>query len=136
MRRSIVSRLVGVAVLVALSTATAAFATATKSRPPTTLHLGGSWSGTYSGTYAGKFTLTWTQSPRGGLTGSITLSNPKGKYGITGHVRRTAISFGVVGAGATYTGSATFFKMSGTFMTPRGGGSWSAHKLLTVVKLK
>ena len=135
MRRSIVSRLVGVTVLVALSTATAAFATATTSRPPT-LHLGGAWSGTYSGAYAGKFTLTWKQSPRGGLTGSISLSNPKGKYPLTGHVRHSAISFGVVGAGATYAGSATAFKMSGTFMTPRGGGSWSAHKLLTVVKLK
>jgi hypothetical protein len=135
MRRSIVSRLVGVTVLVALATATGAFATATTTRSPT-LHLGGSWSGTYSGAYAGKFTLTWKQSPRGGLTGSISLSNPKGKYGITGHVRRSAISFGVVGAGATYTGSATDFKMSGSFMTPGGGGSWSAHKLLTVVKLK
>jgi hypothetical protein len=135
MRRTIVSRLVGVTVLVALSTATAAFATATASRPPT-LHLGGSWSGTYSGAFAGKFTLTWTQSSRGSLTGSISLSNPSGKYGITGHVRHSAISFGVVGAGATYTGSATAFKMSGSFMTPRGGGSWSAHKLLTPVRLK
>ncbi len=135
MRRSIVSRLVGVTVLVALSTATAAFATATPSSP-STLHLGGTWSGTYSGAFAGKFTLTWKQSPQGGLTGSISLSNPKGKYGITGQVHRGAINFGVVGAGATYTGSATAFKMSGSFMTPRGGGSWSAHKLLTVVKLK
>ncbi|MGZ4416962.1 MAG: hypothetical protein ACXVRV_02150 [Gaiellaceae bacterium] len=135
MRRSTVSRLVGFTLLVALSTATAALATATTSPPPT-LHLGGTWAGAYSGAFAGKFTLTWKQSPQGALTGSISLSNPNGKYGITGRVRRSTINFGVVGAGATYTGSATAFKMSGTFMTPRGGGSWSAHKLLTVVKLK
>jgi hypothetical protein len=136
MRRSAASRLaVGVSVLVALSTATAALATATASRPPA-LHLGGSWSGTYSGAYSGKFTLTWTQSPRGRLTGSISLSNPKGSYPIDGHVHNSSINFGVVAAGATYTGSATAAKMSGSFMTPRGGGSWSASRIRTVVKRK
>jgi hypothetical protein len=134
MRRSLVTRLVGLVVLVALCGATAAFA-AVDSRS-STLHLAGSWSGTYGGAFAGKFTLTWTQSPTGRLTGSIKLSNPKGLYGITGKVTRGSIHFGVVGAGATYTGSATSLKMSGTYTTPRGGGSWSAHKLLTVVKLK
>lgn len=123
--------LLGIALLVALCSATAAFAT---TRPSSTLHLGGTWVGSYSGAFAGQFTLKWRQSTTGQLTGSIVLSNPKGKYGITGKVTRGAIHFGVVGAGATYTGSATLLKMSGTYTSPRGGGSWSAHRLVTVRK--
>jgi hypothetical protein len=78
----------------------------------TTLHLGGSWAGTYSGAVSGKFTLTWTQT-NGRLKGVIKL-------------------------GAIYNGSvsASGLKMSGTWASGPGGGTWSAHKLLTVVKIK
>jgi hypothetical protein len=89
--------------------------------------LAGTWSGHYSGAYSGTFTLRWTQSGSK-LSGSITLSNPKGKYGITGAVRGSAITFGVVGAGATYTGSVSGKSMSGRYKSSTGGGAWSAHK--------
>jgi hypothetical protein len=43
-------------------------------------------------------------------------------------VRGTAITFGAVGAGATYTGSVSGSAMSGRYKTRQGGGRWSAHK--------
>ena len=100
--------------------------------------LGGTWHGTYGGAVSGTFTLTWTQNARGKLTGAIKLSKPSGNYPITGHVSGGAIQFGAVGVGATYTGSvnAAGLKMSGHWASGRAGGSWSAHKLLTVIKIK
>lgn len=90
-------------------------------------HLAGTWSGKYGGAFSGRFTLRWTQSGSK-LNGSIMLSNPAGKYGITGSVRGSAITFGAVGAGATYTGSVSGKSMSGRYKSPQGGGTWSAHK--------
>ena len=128
--------LAGIAVLIALCSTTAALAAVHGNRQPN-IKLGGSWSGTYSGSYSGKFTLTWTQAASGVLTGSIKLSKPQGTYGITGKVTGSAIHFGVVGAGAKYTGSATTLKMSGNYVAGGGGsGTWTAHKLLTPVKIK
>jgi hypothetical protein len=89
--------------------------------------LAGTWSGSYSGTYSGTFTLHWTQSGNN-LIGSITLSAPHGTYSCTGKVHDGKITFGAVGAGATYKGSASGKSMSGTYKTKKGGGSWSAHK--------
>lgn len=89
--------------------------------------LAGTWAGQYSGALAGSFTIHWTQTGTV-LHGSITLSNPKGNYGISGKVRGTAISFGAVGAGATYTGSVSGSSMSGSWKSSIGGGKWSAHK--------
>ncbi|HST15366.1 MAG TPA: hypothetical protein VLJ44_11015 [Gaiellaceae bacterium] len=100
--------------------------------------LGGTWSGKYGGAFTGTFTLTWKQT-RGRLTGAIKLSKPSGSYRITGHVSGGAIKFGAVGVGATYTGSVNpaGLKMSGNWSSGNGGsGTWSAHKLLTVVKIK
>lgn len=90
-------------------------------------HLSGTWSGHYSGPFSGTFSLHWKQSGAH-LGGSITLSNPQGTYTVTGSVSGTAIKFGAVGAGATYTGSVSGSTMSGRYKTPRGGGAWSAHK--------
>lgn len=92
-----------------------------------TSKLAGTWSGTYSGAFAGKFTLHWQQFGSK-LTGSITLSNPAGRYSINGRMRGGRIQFGVVGAGATYTGSVSGRSMRGSYNSPRGGGTWSAHK--------
>jgi len=89
--------------------------------------VAGTWSGKYNGAFSGTFTLHWKLT-RSKLTGSIDLSKPHGTYGITGSVDGSAIKFGAVGAGATYTGSVSGKSMSGTYMTPRGGGRWSAHK--------
>jgi hypothetical protein len=89
--------------------------------------LAGTWSGSYHGAFAGTFTLHWTRSGSH-LSGTISLSNPRGRYGISGNVRGSALTFGAVGAGATYTGTVSGKSMSGRFKTPRGGGSWSAHK--------
>jgi len=89
--------------------------------------LAGKWSGTYSGAFAGKFTLHWRQTGSK-LTGSITLSNPAGQYSISGRMRDGKIQFGVVGAGATYKGSVHGTSMRGSYISPRGGGTWSAHK--------
>ena len=94
---------------------------------PMSSSLAGTWSGQYSGAFSGTFTLTWTQQGSV-LTGSITLSNPSGKYSVGGSVNGTAIKFGAVGAGATYTGKVSGTSMSGTYNSPKGGGSWSAHK--------
>jgi hypothetical protein len=112
-----------VAIFVAICFSATAIASVSASRP----HLAGTWSGKYSGAYSGTFTLRWTQSGSR-LSGSIALSNPRGKYGINGSVRGSAITFGAVGAGATYTGSVSGRSMSGRYKTAQGGGPWSAHK--------
>ena len=95
--------------------------------PTVSSTLAGTWSGQYRGAYSGTFTLRWTQSGSS-LRGSIALSNPRGKYPISGSVQGKAIRFGAVGAGATYTGSVSGKSMSGTYKTAKGGGTWSAHK--------
>jgi hypothetical protein len=92
------------------------------------LPLGGTWTGTYSGTFSGTFTIHWREV-RTRLTGSIALSRPKGTYTITGSVTGSRIHFGAVGAGATYTGSASRSSMSGSYRTAQGGGTWSATKV-------
>jgi hypothetical protein len=89
--------------------------------------LAGTWSGSYSGAFTGTFTLHWKQTGST-LHGSIVLSSPKGTYGINGSVNKGKIKFGVVGAGATYTGSWSGRSMSGRYKSPAGSGSWSAHK--------
>ncbi len=89
--------------------------------------LAGTWSGSYSGAFSGTFTLKWKQTGSK-LTGSIKLSFPKGTYSCTGKVHHGSITFGAVGAGATYKGSVSGKSMSGTYNTRKGGGSWSAHK--------
>jgi opacity protein-like surface antigen len=100
---------------------------AASSTPPHRVSLAGAWAGHYSGAYSGTFTLHWTLS-NSKLTGSITLSNPRGKYTVTGSVHGSDIQFGAVGAGATYTGTVSGTSMSGRYKTGRTGGSWSAHK--------
>jgi hypothetical protein len=115
-----------IAVLLVLAcTVTAALASAGTTRPT----LAGSWTGSYNGAFKGTFTLTWKLT-KSRLHGSIVLSRPKGSYSVTGSVKGNAINFGVVGAGATYTGSVSrnLKSMSGSYMTPRGGGHWSASK--------
>ena len=90
--------------------------------------LPGTWSGKYGGSYSGSFTLTWKQTGKR-LTGSIKLSNPGGSYPITGSVSGGKITFGAVGAGATYTGTWAGKSMSGHYKSVGGGGgTWSAHK--------
>ena len=90
--------------------------------------VAGTWAGSYHGAFSGRFTLHWKLTGAT-LKGTITLSNPPGQFGITGFVGRGgAIRFGVVKVGATYTGSVSGASMSGKYMTPQGGGSWSARK--------
>lgn len=93
----------------------------------TSSSLAGTWTGQYGGAFSGTFTIQWTQSGSK-LDGTIALSNPKGTYSINGTVNGSALSFGAVGVGATYTGSVSGKSMSGTYSSPRGGGSWSASK--------
>jgi hypothetical protein len=89
--------------------------------------LTGTWSGRYSGAVSGTFTLRWRQSGST-LRGSITLSNPAGKYPISGALRSGKISFGAVGIGATYTGTVSGRTMSGRWKSANRGGTWSARK--------
>jgi hypothetical protein len=119
--------LAAVAVLGAASVASAAPAANQTRSPKHHPTLAGTWSGQYSGAFSGTLTLHWTQSGST-LSGSIALSNPSGKYSVSGSVHGSAISFGAVGAGATYTGSVSGKSMSGSYKTPKGGGTWSAHK--------
>ncbi|HEY4348472.1 MAG TPA: hypothetical protein VGM80_12860 [Gaiellaceae bacterium] len=89
--------------------------------------LAGTWAGHYSGGYTGTFTLHWKQSGSK-LTGTIKLSSPSGTFSVTGSVNGSAIKFGAVGAGATYTGSVSGKSMSGTYHAVPKGGAWSARK--------
>jgi len=43
-------------------------------------------------------------------------------------VHGSGIKFGAVDFGATYTGSVSGKSMSGSYRSPQGGGTWSAHK--------
>ena len=95
---------------------------------PKHISIAGTWSGSYSGAFKGSFTLHWTLK-KSKLAGTILLSFPKGSYHVSGSTRGKAITFGAVGAGATYTGTVSGAKMSGSYKTPRGGGTWSAHKV-------
>ena len=116
------------ALLLMATTASTASAAVNPSKPqPKHTSLAGTWSGHYSGAFSGTFTLHWTRSGSH-LNGSITLSNPSGKYGINGSVHGSAIKFGAVGAGATYMGKVSGKSMSGSYNSPKGGGTWSAHK--------
>ncbi|HEV3402679.1 MAG TPA: hypothetical protein VG073_00245 [Gaiellaceae bacterium] len=93
--------------------------------------LSGTWSGTYGGAYHGTFTLRWKQAGAR-LSGTIKLSNANSAPAITtikGSVHGTAIRFGTVGSAAiTDSGSVSGTSMAGSYQTPGGGGSWSAHK--------
>ncbi len=114
----------GVAALLAVCAGgTTAVAAASASKPS----LAGTWSGTYGGAFSGTFTLQWRQTGSK-LKGSILLSNPRGRYGINGSVHGSSITFGAVGAGATYSGSVSGKSMSGHYRSPKGGGHWSARK--------
>lgn len=89
--------------------------------------LSGSWSGGYSGAYGGTFKFSWRQSGSK-LSGHITLAH-LGTFRLTGSVSGGSIRFGTVGGPAiTYRGSVSGSSMSGTYKTPRGGGSWHAHR--------
>lgn len=119
----------GIAALLALAccgTALAA-ARASSSHVATKSKLSGEWKGRYSGAISGHFTLHWKQTGSR-LHGSITLSNPQGKYGIGGSVNNGKIKFGAVSVGAKYKGTVRGQSMSGTWTSPQGGGSWSARK--------
>jgi hypothetical protein len=112
--------------LACCSTALAA-ASASNSHAATT-GLAGKWKGHYSGAYSGHFTIRWRKTGSR-LHGSITLSNPQGKYDISGSVRDGKIKFGAVSVGAKYKGKVRGTSMSGTWTSPQGGGSWSATKV-------
>jgi hypothetical protein len=116
------------ALLAVCCTGAALAAASSQAHVATQAKLGGKWKGHYSGAVTGTFTLRWSQKGRK-LTGSIALSNPKGSYAIDGSVRSGGrLKFGAVGVGATYKGTVHGTSMSGTWSSPQGGGSWSAHK--------
>jgi hypothetical protein len=131
-QRSVAALWIAVLVTGVCSTAAFGFTSAAQS-----VKLAGTWSGSYTGGYSGTFTLHWTQS-RSRLRGTIALSNPHGRYNITGSVNGTGIKFGAVGVGALYSGSvsASGLSMSGKWTSGRVGGAWKAHKLLTPSKTK
>jgi hypothetical protein len=106
---------------------TALAAATASSSQGATAGLAGKWKGHYSGAYSGHFTIRWRKTGSQ-LHGSITLSNPQGKYNISGSVRDGKIKFGAVSVGAKYKGKVRGTSMSGTWTSPQGGGSWSAHK--------
>ena len=130
-RRSILiaASVLSVAAVVALCTTAIAAAGSSKAKRP--IHrastLAGAWSGRYGGAFSGTFVLHWKQTGAI-LTGTIVLSNPNGTYGISGSVHNGAIKFGAVDVGAKYTGTVSGKSMSGSYTSPQGGGSWSAHK--------
>lgn len=113
--------------LLAICATTGSIAVARQKKP---IHKGlsGTWSGRYSGKFSGTFTLKWTQKGSE-LSGSIALSSG-GTPSVRGSLKGSSISFGTVGGGRviTYKGSVSGSSMSGTWHTPAGGGSWSAHR--------
>lgn len=117
-----------IAALLALACCSTALAAASASNShAATTGLAGKWKGHYSGAYSGHFTIRWRKTGSR-LHGSITLSSPQGKYGISGSVRDGKIKFGAVSVGAKYKGKVRGTSMSGTWTSPQGGGSWSATK--------
>ena len=95
---------------------------------PASGRLSGLWSGMYSGAYQGTFILNWKQSGSS-LSGKIKLSSPGVTLGIRGKVSGdNSIQFGAVGF-VTYSGSVSGNSMSGTYRSPRRGGTWSATKI-------
>ena len=129
-RRRIARRLpaLWIAALLALACCgTTLAAASTHHQPKPKSKLAGKWTGSYSGAVSGHFTIHWKQDgPL--LHGHITLSNPQGKYGIAGSVKKGKIKFGAVSVGAKYKGSWSGSTMSGTWTSPEGGGDWSATK--------
>jgi hypothetical protein len=118
-----------IALLAVCSSGSALAAGSSSSSPAATqAKLAGKWKGHYSGAVSGHFTIHWKKTGTE-LNGTISLSNPKGKYGIGGHVHHGKIQFGAVGVGATYKGRVHGTKMSGTWKSGQGGGSWSAHSV-------
>jgi hypothetical protein len=122
---------VWVAALLALACSGAALAAhaSTRSQTAIQLNLGGKWKGTYGGAVSGHFTIHWKQAGST-LHGTIKLSTPSGTYTIDGGVRGKKIKFGALTVGATYKGALHgTTRMSGTWTSGSGGGSWSAHKV-------
>lgn len=131
LRRRITRRLsaLWIAAILGLACSGMAIAAASASSSHVAINskLAGKWKGHYSGAVSGHFTIHWKQTGSL-LTGTITLSNPKGKYAIGGSVHKGKIKFGAVTVGAKYKGKVKGKSMSGTWTSPEGGGSWSAHK--------
>ena len=122
------TRILAVCLALVCCGATVAAVSASSSQAATRAKLAGTWKGHYGGAVSGHFTLRWRQT--GSLLhGTITLSNPSGKYGISGSVRSGKIKFGAVSVGAKYKGTVRGTSMSGTWTSPQGGGSWSATKV-------
>ena len=133
LRRGVTRRLSAflIAALLVLACCGSALATQTSSRSHAAIqvNLGGKWKGTYGGAVSGHFTIRWKQTGTT-LHGTIKLSTPSGKYAIDGGVRGKKIKFGALTVGATYKGVLHGTKrMSGTWTSGTGGGSWSAHKV-------
>jgi opacity protein-like surface antigen len=114
-----------IAAVLALACCGTALAAATSHAA--TKSIAGKWKGRYGGAVSGHFTLQWRKTGAR-LRGSITLSRPQGQYDISGSVRDGKIKFGAVSVGAKYKGKVRGTSMSGTWTSPQGGGSWSAHK--------
>jgi hypothetical protein len=91
--------------------------------------LSGKWKGTYGGAYSGTFTLNWTEASSK-LNGTIDLSQG-GTTTVQGTVEGSSIKFGTVGGAQVikYTGTVSGDSMSGSYSTPGGNGTWSAHKV-------
>lgn len=120
-----------IAALLAFAYCGTALATqaSSKSHAAIQVNLGGKWKGTYGGAVSGHFTIHWKQTGTT-LHGTIALSTPSGKYAIDGGVRGKKIKFGALTVGATYKGVLHGTKrMSGTWTSASGGGSWSARKV-------
>ena len=118
-----------IAAVLALACCGTAFAatSASSSHAAAKSRLGGKWKGHYGGAVSGHFTIRWKKTGSR-LHGTITLSNPQGKYGISGSVKNGKIKFGAVSVGAKYKGKVRGTSMSGTWTSPQGGGNWSATK--------
>jgi opacity protein-like surface antigen len=129
-RQHVTSRLLPALCVAALLAVVCSSAAIASQASASNVRLGGTWKGSYGGSYSGTFTIHWRQASSGALRGNITLSRPPGTYTISGKVRGSAITFGAVGAGATYTGAVSGSSMSGRYKTGDGGsGHWSAHKV-------
>lgn len=124
---------VAAAAIVAVCFAVAVAPAGAKSKPTKRHHvtsaMSGVWSGQYGGAFSGTFVLHWTQSGSS-LSGTIKLSNPSSTLDVHGSLQGSSINFGTVGGGdvITYTGTVSGKSMSGSYKTPKGGGSWSATK--------
>ena len=124
LRQRVSSRLVAALCVAALLAIVCSDVSSAAGTSASNAKLGGTWAGSYSGSYTGTFTIRWRQKSSWCLSRARSRSRVRtGRTASREMFEAPPISFGAVGAGATYTGSVSGSSMSGHYPTGDGGRS-------------